>query len=140
MGPRYVRNWLPLRFEGVTSSERQSGGPYDYLARGARPHSARKLIGAHAAKRTELRFATGCPLQVPVAQALRFAANTMAPSVLSSNVAVNDLRTRRRHGVRATGRVVKVGRTQIVTAGEIHAADSERSKLVAAATAIVPAG
>jgi acyl-coenzyme A thioesterase PaaI-like protein len=55
-------------------------------------------------------------------------------------VAVNDLRTRRRHGVRATGRVVKVGRTQIVTAGEVHAADSERSKLVAAATAIVPAG
>jgi hypothetical protein len=143
MRPRDVRNWLPLRVESVTSSERQTGGPYDYLARGARPAAARKLIGAHAGKRpeaTELRIATGCPLQVPVAQALRFAANTMAPGVLSSNVAVNDLRTRRRHGVRATGRVVKVGRTQIVTAGEVHPADSERSKLVAAATAIVPAG
>jgi acyl-coenzyme A thioesterase PaaI-like protein len=55
-------------------------------------------------------------------------------------VPVNDLRTRRRHGARATGRAVKVGRTRIVTAGELHAVDSERSRLVATVTAILLPG
>ena len=49
----------------------------------------------------------------------------MAPSVLSSNVAVTDLRTAVGTAFRVTGRVVKVGRPQIVTAGELHAVDSE---------------
>ena len=144
MRPRYVRNWLPLRFEGVTSSERQTGGPYDYLARGARPAAARKLIGAHAAKRpeaTELRIATGCPLQVPVVQSTKGSPRTRwrpasCRQTWRSNIFAPAVGT----AFRTTGRVVKVGRTQIVTAGELRAVDSERSKLVATATAIlVPA-
>ena len=39
------------------------------------------------------------------------------------------------------GRVEKAGRKQIFTAGELHAAEGDRSKLVATAPAIlVPAG
>jgi uncharacterized protein (TIGR00369 family) len=70
-----------------------------------------------------------------------FAANTMAPGVLSSNLAVNYLAPAVGTAFRATGRVVKAGRKQIFTAGELYAVDSERSKLVATATAIlVPSG
>ena len=70
-----------------------------------------------------------------------FAANTMASGVLSSHVAVNYLAPAVGTTFQATGRVVKAGRKQIFTAGEFHAVDSERSTLVATATAIlVPAG
>lgn len=70
-----------------------------------------------------------------------FAANTMASGVLSSNVAVNYLAPAVGDRFNATGRVVKAGRKQIFTAGELHAVDGDRSKLVATATAIlVPAG
>ena len=70
-----------------------------------------------------------------------FAANTMASGVLSSNVGVNYLAPAVGTTFSAIGRVVKAGRKQIFTAGELHAVDGDRSKLVATATAIlVPAG
>ena len=70
-----------------------------------------------------------------------FAANTMASGVLSSHVAVNYLAPAVGTIFKATGRVVKAGRKQIFTAGELHAVDGVRSTLVATATAIlVPAG
>jgi uncharacterized protein (TIGR00369 family) len=70
-----------------------------------------------------------------------FAANTMASGVLSSNVAVNYLAPAVGTEFHATGRVVKAGRKQIFTAGELDAVGPERSTLVATATAIlVPAG
>ena len=70
-----------------------------------------------------------------------FAANTMANGVLSSNLGVNYLAPAVGTGFSAFGRVVKAGRKQIFTAGELHAVEGDRSKLVATATAIlVPAG
>ena len=70
-----------------------------------------------------------------------FAANTMARGgVLSSHVAINCLAPAVGKEFHASGRVVKAGRKQIFTAGELFAHDG-RSKLVATASAIlVPTG
>ena len=65
--------------------------------------------------------------------------DTRSPS--SSNLGVNNLAPAVGTTFSAFGRVVKAGRKQIFTAGELHAVDGDRSKLVATATAIlVPAG
>jgi uncharacterized protein (TIGR00369 family) len=70
-----------------------------------------------------------------------FAANTKATGVLSSNLAVNYLAPAVGDEFVAIGRVVKAGRKQIFTAGELCAVAGGQSRLVATATAIlVPAG
>ena len=71
-----------------------------------------------------------------------FAAHTMAQgSVLSSHVAINCLAPAVGREFQASGRVVKAGRKQIFTAGELFVIEDDRSKLVATATAIlVPTG
>ena len=70
-----------------------------------------------------------------------FAANTKASGVLSSNLAVNYLAPAVGAEFHASGRVVKAGRKQIFTSGELYAVDLGGSRLVATATAIlVPAG
>jgi uncharacterized protein (TIGR00369 family) len=71
-----------------------------------------------------------------------FAANTMARGgVLSSHVAINCLAPAVGDEFHASGRVVKAGRKQIFTAGDLFAVHDGRSKLVATASAIlVPTG
>lgn len=71
-----------------------------------------------------------------------FAARTMAQGgVLSSHVAINCLAPAVGKEFHASGRVVKAGRKQIFTAGELFAIEDGRSKLVATASAIlVPTG
>jgi len=71
-----------------------------------------------------------------------FAANTMARGgVLSSHVAINCLAPAVGEEFHASGRVVKAGRKQIFTAGELFAVRDGRSKLVSTASAIlVPTG
>ena len=71
-----------------------------------------------------------------------FAAHTMAQGgVLSSHVAINCLAPAVGKEFHASGRVVKAGRKQIFTAGELFAIEDGRSTLVATASAIlVPTG
>lgn len=70
-----------------------------------------------------------------------FAANTKATGVLASNLSVNYLAPAVGDAFVATGRVVKAGRKQIFTTGELHAVANGQRRLAATATAIlVPAG
>jgi uncharacterized protein (TIGR00369 family) len=71
-----------------------------------------------------------------------FAANTMASGgVLASNFSINCLAPAIGEQFRAVGHVVKAGRKQIFSAGELHAIRDGKSKLVATASAIlVPLG
>jgi uncharacterized protein (TIGR00369 family) len=70
-----------------------------------------------------------------------FAANTKATGVLSSNLAVDYLAPAVGDLFVASGRVVKAGREQTFTAGDLQAVDGRDTRLVATATAIlVPAG
>lgn len=73
-----------------------------------------------------------------------FAAVTVVPegqSVLASQFSVNCLAVAAGDEFVATGRVIKAGRKQIFTAGELHAVAGDERKLVATATTIlVPTG
>ena len=122
MRPRYVRNWLPPRFGGVTSSERHSGGLYDDLARGAR-----SAFGVQADRRTSAK-SRSCesPQAVPAKYLLLkhsgVAPNTMAPSVLSSNVAVNQRHHRNRPVAAAWATAPSVAAWSVVVSGRLSGA------------------
>jgi uncharacterized protein (TIGR00369 family) len=70
-----------------------------------------------------------------------FAAAALVGSVLSSHFSVNCLAPAVGDEFLALGRVVKAGRKQVFTSGELHARRDGTSKLVATASAIlVPSG
>ena len=69
-----------------------------------------------------------------------FAASTKSWSVLTSQFSVNCLAPAIGDEFRAIGRVVKAGRKQIFSSGELFAIRDHSSKLVATATAVLVPG
>ena len=66
-----------------------------------------------------------------------FAANTMSSGVLSSHLSINCLAPAVGEEFHALGQVVKAGRKQIFTSGELRALREGQAKLVATANAIL---